>query len=1141
MPVRTISTKLAVEGEARYRQSIANCNSELRTLKSSLSLVESEFRGNANSMEALTAKHSALSAMQEAQKKKVDELQKALENCQRAQETYAERVSTAKENIERCEKSLGELKNSTGDTTKEQEALNAELEKWKNELSEAEAGEAAASKGVQDWQRQLNTANIELNNLDDEVEKNKQYLAEARGSVDRCATSIDEYGKEVKEAAEESAEFGEKASNGVEALAAVLAAAGIAATVKEITAALLECAGASASFETSLAKVSTLVDTSIVPMEQIKEGLVSLSSETGASVESLAEATYQALSAGVNAANVVDFVSTATKLSTAGFTEGATAVDVLTTALNAYGLQGSEAERVASVLVKTQDLGKTSVDELAGSMGRVIPTAAAYNVSLDQLATSYAIITASGTNTRIATTNLAAMLNELASEGGNVAGILREKTGKSFAELMGQGKSLGDVISILSDSVNGDATAFSNLWSSSTAGQSALTLLNQGAEKFNTTLVAMENSSGSVDRNFQIMADTTEFAQQRMMTATENFKIAIGDQLTPALTNLYDAGATGFEWAADFVEENPWLVQAITAVTTGISVLTLGIAGYTAVTKLAAIAQEALNAIMEANPAFLVVTGITALTGAIAALALTAEREGQELRELMDSIQESKEAYEELTASMQEEQAGVRANADALKELLAVEEKSDGQKQTILNLIEKLNAKVPELGLAYDEVSDSLINMTKEELDTFITQAAIQEEAEAGVERLTEAYIEQARITAQLAEETEKYEAAVEAATGDTVIGRGAVLDMMDLQEEHAAVVAELEEKYGALRDQQAALNEEQEIYNQKQAVQQEAMAKTQEYVDSLCAEMENLEQQYIDACDEARKSIEGQLGLFKELDGTAQTSIGSLIDTLKGQVTYMDTYAANIQKAMELGVDKGLVEKLSDGSEESAQILAAIVQGGAEDIEELNKQLANVEEGKTNFTKTVADMETDFSKKMDELEKRQQDAVKNLNASIEASAAGVNTIQGYIDGAESMRSDLIAKYTSLANAANNAWKSTLDEHSPSRVFREHGKNTVLGAVEGVEENEMLLIQAIERMGEKAITAAAQSLPSSIEEPSRSAETRAQTEAIVRALDQKSSKAGNTYVTINSPEALDEKTAAREFKKVQRDIALGIT
>lgn len=315
MAVRTISTKLAVEGEAEYKQKIASCNSELKTLKSSLALVQSEYKNNANSMEALTAKGEALSAMQTAQAKKVAELEKALENCQKAPNSPTPTASRRRRPTSRSmSQALAELKDSTGDTSEEQAALTAELEKWKEELANAEAGQTAAERGVENWQQQLNKAKIELNETNEAISENDKYLDEAKKSTDGCATSIDKFGNKVKDS-----------KDGITQLAAALAAAGVAKSVKEIADALMECSQAAAGFETALAKVSTLADTSVVSMDTIKAQLVSLSGETGVAVESLAEATYQALSAGVDTANVVDFVSTATKLSVAGFTESATA------------------------------------------------------------------------------------------------------------------------------------------------------------------------------------------------------------------------------------------------------------------------------------------------------------------------------------------------------------------------------------------------------------------------------------------------------------------------------------------------------------------------------------------------------------------------------------------------------------------------------------------------------------------------------------------------------------------------------------------------------------------------------------------------------------------------------------------------
>lgn len=215
MSTRTISTKLAVEGEAQYKQSISACSAELKTMKSELALVESEFRNNANSLEALTKKNDALGSIFQKQEEKISTLEKALKNAQDAYETYASRVSTAQGNIERYEQALESLKNSTGDTTEEQEALTKELDKWNAELEEAQAGQAAAERGVQNWQKQLNDAKIDLNKLSDSIDENGQYLHEAEQSADGCAKSIDEFGKEVKDAEENTDSFSGKLKNGL--------------------------------------------------------------------------------------------------------------------------------------------------------------------------------------------------------------------------------------------------------------------------------------------------------------------------------------------------------------------------------------------------------------------------------------------------------------------------------------------------------------------------------------------------------------------------------------------------------------------------------------------------------------------------------------------------------------------------------------------------------------------------------------------------------------------------------------------------------------------------------------------------------------------------------------------------------------
>lgn len=364
-----------------------------------------------------------------------------------------------------------------------------------------------------------------------------------------------------------------------------------------------------ASFETALAKVGTIADTSKVSVGDLNKQILDTSGSMGVAAADIAEAAYQVISAGQDTANAVAFAGQASKLAAAGFTSSSSAVDILTTALNAYGLSADQAIHVSDVLLTTQNLGKTSVDELSSSMGKVIPLAAAYGVTVENLSSGLAVMTANGIATAEATTYTKSMLNELGDAGSTVGKILQKQTGKSFAQLNAEGKSLGDVLQILYQSVGGSSTAFAGLWSSVEAGTGALSLASGGAEHFNDVLSQMQNSAGATETAYETMTDTFQHKVETMQTAAQNFGITLYDSLESSLSD-----AT--QWGTDC------LTQLTTALSEGGPEAMLAAAGEI-ISDLAAGIAEQLPGLMQTGVD--IITQLTqSLTDAMPAMLDTA-------------------------------------------------------------------------------------------------------------------------------------------------------------------------------------------------------------------------------------------------------------------------------------------------------------------------------------------------------------------------------------------------------------------------------------------------------------------------------------------------------------------------------------
>lgn len=327
------------------------------------------------------------------------------------------------------------------------------------------------------------------------------------------------------------------------------------------------------AFESAMAKVGTIADTAKVPLESLSSQVLQVSGDMHIGANEIAEAAYQAVSAGQDTGNAVAFAGQASMLATAGFTSTTSAVDILTTALNAYGKGADEAGHVSDVLLTTQNLGKTSVDELAGSMGRVIPLAAAYNVSMENLSSGLAIMTANGIATAEASTYTKSMLNELGDTGSTVGKILKQQTGKSFAELNADGKSLGDVLQVLYDSVGGNATKFAGLWSSVEAGTGALSLASSGADKFNGVLQQMQADSGLTQTAYDTMTDTMAYKLDGVKTNAQNLGTALFDAVSGRLGEGVALAGGYLQTLSESVQQNgiAGLAQGLAAVFTDLT------------------------------------------------------------------------------------------------------------------------------------------------------------------------------------------------------------------------------------------------------------------------------------------------------------------------------------------------------------------------------------------------------------------------------------------------------------------------------------------------------------------------------------------------------------------------------------------
>lgn len=558
---------------------------------------------------------------------------------------------------------------------------------------------------------------------------------------------------------------------------------GFAAVATASAGALVAISKIGAEFESSFAQVETIMDTSQMSVEDMKSSIQNLSSEMGVSASELSGAVYNAISATGDTANAVSLVGDATRLATAGFTDAESALSVLTTTINAYGMSASDAESISDSLIQTQNLGVTTIDQLASAMGKAISTASAYNVNLGNLESAYVSLTKAGISTEESTTYISSMLNELGDTGSEVGKILKKETGKSFGTLMKEGKSLGDVIEVLSDHVDGSAEALMNLWGSAEAGKAANAIVSQGLDTFNDNLEKLQNSAGTTEKAYSTMADTLEHKTQMVKTEAQNLAISIYEQIKPALSDIADA-ALEFIRNFDFTQavnavktfvailasaavsigvfKAALLISDISKFVTGVKAGAEAVKALSMVTKAGTAIQTAYNAVMALTPWGAALAAVTAIAGAFVIYnAVTDDASDSQaqlndaMSDLNDRIEEQKQKKEELAQTTAENLGKVDAEIDKTEDYIAeldrltdangkVEKGQEDRANALANLINNVIPGAIEMhereGESYAKLADNIKDMLfqKEKEATLNAMQGQYEEALASQQELVQ-------------------------------------------------------------------------------------------------------------------------------------------------------------------------------------------------------------------------------------------------------------------------------------------------------------------------------------------------------------------------------------------------------------------
>ena len=404
-------------------------------------------------------------------------------------------------------------------------------------------------------------------------------------------------------------------------------------------------------FEKSMNEVFTLIPgTSQKAMDGMTNDVKNFSKEFGVLPDKVVPALYQSLSAGIPQGNVFEFLETAQKAAKGGVTDLTTAVNGISSVMNAYGADTLSATQASDLMFTAVRMGKTTFEEMSAALFQVTPTAAALGVKFGDVTAALASMTAQGVPTSVATTQLRQLFVELSKEGTKTSDVFEKVAGKSFKEFVASGGNTQKALQLLEQYAGKTKVGVNDLFGSVEAGSAALALTGKGTATFSKNLEEMGKSAGATEGAFDQMNKGLGPLIDKVKAFGSVLLLDIGGKIAPIIIeiagsfqalfaafkagdgDITSSGLAGtferiglvareaFDIAAraiQLVKDNLDIVIPIVAsLTTAFVLYKTTLYAVETATKIATAAQSAYNAALAANPIGLLVIAIALVIAA---------------------------------------------------------------------------------------------------------------------------------------------------------------------------------------------------------------------------------------------------------------------------------------------------------------------------------------------------------------------------------------------------------------------------------------------------------------------------------------------------------------------------------------------